>query len=111
MAEVARYTEEMMQSDMKRDFEFMTYLMKSEVNRMRQKMENNLFKVSYMNWSEGYQDLMELSRRFGRDTSRLQAALDCVKDSLDNLKLIAESDLLGLQLSMDEKLKSLEDVR
>lgn len=111
MAEAARYTEEMMRSDVRRDVAFFREIMHGHVERMRLKTRTYYLQNGGSNMSAAFIETMEASRKFGRDPSALQDALDNAKAALLNLDTVAENELTEITQCFEAVLKGYEDVR
>lgn len=111
MAETARYTEEMMRNDVKRDVAFFREIMHGHIERMRVKTRTFYIQNGGSNMASVFIETIEASRKFGRDPSALQDALDNAKTALLNLDAVAENELTEITHCFDAILKGYEEVR
>ncbi len=107
---MARYTDERMQMDMKRDLAFFQELLNRELGSIREKMDLGA-QFARQEARTGYNLCMEVSRRAGRDPGKLQEALDAVRQSLADLDEAADSEIAGIRQALLQRLGPCDDVR
>jgi len=110
MSEGALYTQDQLERDMHEQTRFFRDMFSREIHRIRNQIATD-FRMPRPGWEAPYLEIVELSRRSKRTPSALLDALETVQQALLTLNTLAEDEMLDLHADMNNKLKSMENVR
>jgi hypothetical protein len=93
------YTPDQLNMDVQAEINFFLELVQREARRIKHNITND-FKTPKQNWHTVYQEILDLSRKMGRDTTPLQRALDEAQQAFEELEHLADVELANIQHDM-----------